>query len=262
MSNTFHKFPSTPHLVWLSDNTVRDDKVMTPQEAESFLSGTVSVEEKIDGANLGLSFSDEGELRFQNRGNWLKGKLDGQWERLRGWAATHETTLRRLLPPQHILFGEWCYARHSVSYTRLPDWFLAFDVYDGEHGLFWSVQRRNALTDKAGIVCVPSVAAGDFPMKKIKAMLAGRSAVGDLQREGLYLRRDDAEFLVARAKIVQPEFLQTIEEHWSKSGLTQNRLARTQLSSQSPLPVAPPVEATNVPSLSQVCPKSVPSKIL
>ena len=226
MSTAFHKFPSTPHLVWLSNNSVRNDKVMTPPEVASILADVVVVEEKIDGANLGLSFSDAGELRFQNRGSWLKGKFEGQWERLRGWAATHEATLRELLPPQHILFGEWCYARHSVSYSRLPDWFLAFDVYDEQENRFWSVRRRNALTDATGIAHVPEVARGQFSLEKIKSMIEGRSAVGDSSREGLYLRRDDADFLVARAKIVQPEFLQTIEEHWSKTGLTRNNLAR------------------------------------
>jgi hypothetical protein len=203
---------------------------MTPQEAASFLSETIIVEEKVDGANLGLSFGDEGELRFQNRGNWLKGKLDGQWERLRGWAATYEASLRHLLPPRHILFGEWCYARHSVSYTRLPDWFLAFDVYDGQSRRFWSVERRNALIKKTGIACVPEVARGHFSLQRITAMLSGKSAVGDFPREGLYLRRDDSEFLIARAKIVQPEFSQAIEEHWSKNGLTRNSLVHKQSS--------------------------------
>ncbi len=226
MSNTLHKFPSTPHLVWLSNNSVRADKIMTPQEVTSFLAGTVTVEEKLDGANLGLSFGDGGELRFQNRGNWLKDKFDGQWERLRGWAALHEAALRNLLPPRHILFGEWCYARHSVSYTRLPDWFLAFDVYDGNSGRFWSVHRRNTLTEKAEIVCVPEVARGHFTLQKIKMMLSGISAVGDFSREGLYLRRDDDEWLKVRAKIVQSEFTQTIEEHWSNAAFCRNQIER------------------------------------
>ena len=225
MTCPFHKFPSTPHLVWLSTNQVRDDKVLTPMEAKDFLSAPIIVEEKVDGANLGISFGVDGQLRFQNRGNWLQGKFDGQWERLRGWAAAHEAALRDLLPPQHILFGEWCYARHSVSYTRLPDWFLAFDVYDCHVSRFWSVSRRNALTSQIGLSCVPEVSRGQFSLEKIKSMLSGKSAVGDSTREGLYLRRDDPQYLLSRAKIVQPEFLQAIEEHWSKNGLTRNHLA-------------------------------------
>ena len=225
MSAAFHKFPSTPHLAWLSAGNVRDDKLMTAQEVKDFLSGPVIIEEKVDGANLGLSFGDNGELRFQNRGNWLKSKLDGQWERLRGWAAAHEHVLRERLPKPHILFGEWCYARHSVAYNRLPDWFLAFDVFDTVSERFWSTSRRNSLLVECGLACVPEVTRGTFALEKIKALLARQSAVGDSLLEGLYLRREDNQFLIARAKIVRPEFTQAIEEHWSKSGLIPNCLA-------------------------------------
>jgi hypothetical protein len=44
--------------------------------------------------------------------------------------------------------------------------------------------------------------------------------------EGLYLRRDSALWLEQRAKLVRPEFLQSIEEHWSAVPLRKNRLAR------------------------------------
>jgi hypothetical protein len=108
MSDVLHKFPSTPHLLWLGKNPVRDDKVMTREEAVEFLSHPIVVEEKVDGANLGISVGTDGGLRFQNRGNWLAGKLTGQWERLRGWAARHETEIREVLPSSHVLFGEWC----------------------------------------------------------------------------------------------------------------------------------------------------------
>ena len=51
----FYRFPHTPHLAWLGSAPPRDDKVLTPQEAKSFLSADVLVEEKVDGANLGFS---------------------------------------------------------------------------------------------------------------------------------------------------------------------------------------------------------------
>jgi hypothetical protein len=43
--------------------------------------------------------------------------------------------------------------------------------------------------------------------------------------EGLYLRRDQGGFLEARAKLVRPEFVQAIEEHWSSRTLERNGLA-------------------------------------
>ena len=35
-----------------------------------------------------------------------------------------------------VLYGEWLYARHTVVYDKLPDWFLAFDVFDSRKGKF------------------------------------------------------------------------------------------------------------------------------
>jgi len=98
MREVLHKYPSTQHLAWLGRENVRDDKVLTPAEVRSFLSESAVVEEKVDGANLGLSFGKAGELRFQNRGNWLARKLTRQWESLRVWAADHEAGLRNNLP--------------------------------------------------------------------------------------------------------------------------------------------------------------------
>ncbi len=60
ISSTFYRFPHTPHLAWLGSGPVRDDKVFTPQEANDFLSDGVSVEEKIDGANIGFSLDASG----------------------------------------------------------------------------------------------------------------------------------------------------------------------------------------------------------
>ena len=54
-----------------------------------------------------------------------------QFATLNTWIAAHKTELCRVLEPRrHILFGEWLRARHSVFYNRLPDYFLAFDIYD------------------------------------------------------------------------------------------------------------------------------------
>ncbi|HMM73809.1 MAG TPA: RNA ligase family protein, partial [Rhodocyclaceae bacterium] len=64
----FFRFPHTPHLAWLGPDAPRDDKVLAPAEARALLSGEVVVEEKLDGANLGLSLAPDGSLRAQNRG--------------------------------------------------------------------------------------------------------------------------------------------------------------------------------------------------
>lgn len=231
MREVLHKFPSTPHLFWLGDAGVRDDKVLTPAEVKVFLSGPVLIEEKVDGANLGLSFDATGQLRFQNRGNWLDGKLTGQWERLRGWAAEHEARISGVLPKDQILFGEWCYAAHSNHYARLPDWFLVFDVYDVKRRRFWSAARRDALAAAAGLATVPKLSMGVFTQTELLEMLAGPSALGGGPSEGMYLRREDGEWLLDRAKIVGSDFTQAISKHWSRESMVLNALRKTPVAS-------------------------------
>lgn len=75
---TFHKFPSTPHLAWLATKPIREDKLMTPVDRTAFLTKELAIEEKIDGANLGSSFSENGQLRLQNQGSWLTTPFQGQ----------------------------------------------------------------------------------------------------------------------------------------------------------------------------------------
>lgn len=223
--NELQRFPHTPHLAWLGPGKPRDDKVLSPAEVAELLSGDVVVEEKIDGANLGLSIGDDGALRAQNRGKYLTLEhASGQWKTLPRWLAPRIDALSDALFPDLILFGEWCVAVHSVHYTRLPDWFVAFDVFDRRRGEFWSVERRDALASRLGIALVPRLARGHFDLRKLQGML-GDSRYADGPAEGIYVRREDGQELVGRAKLVRPEFVQAIDEHWSRRPLRTNALA-------------------------------------
>ena len=71
MNDSFFKFPSTPHLAALPDVDIREDKVLSESERFDFLRHSLVVEEKVDGANLGISFDSEGNIRAQNRGAYL-----------------------------------------------------------------------------------------------------------------------------------------------------------------------------------------------
>jgi hypothetical protein len=219
----FFRFPRTPHLIWLGKDEARDDKVLPPEDASELLSGMVLVEEKIDGANVGLSLSDLG-IRAQNRGAYIERKnCHPQFKPLFRWLDAHRHSLTVALEPNLILFGEWCYAVHSVRYTKLPDWFLAFDVYDRYRDEFWSAVRRDEFTDGIGLARVPKVAQGRFNVPDIVRML-GASQLSNSPAEGVYVRRDDNERLVARAKVVRPEFVQQIDSHWSGRSMQTNTL--------------------------------------
>ena len=223
----FFRFPTTPHLAWLAkDGMPRDDKVMSPAEARELLSGDVVAEEKIDGANLGLSLASDGILRAQNRGQYLAEPHSKQFNRLPAWLAQHEDRLRSILRPGLILFGEWCAARHSLGYDALPDWFLLFDVYDRGSGKFWGTDRRNILAEQSGLVTTPIIYKGRTDLSTLKGLvMEARSYYrAGLPLEGIVVKKQDGGWCESRAKLVRPDFTQTINGHWRGRSIEWNRV--------------------------------------
>lgn len=222
----FFRFPHTPHLAWLGQGEPRDDKVLPSDEARSLLSGEVVVEEKLDGANLGLSLAADGAIRAQNRGQYLQEPHAGQFARLPAWLALHESGLVKVLAPDLLLFGEWCAARHSLGYATLPDWFLLFDVYDRAEDRFWSTVRRNAFADDAGLNVVPTVFTGHTTLTELTAMLQKTpSQYREGQPlEGVVVRQESNKYCLDRAKLVRPDFTQAIDVHWRKRAIEWNQV--------------------------------------
>lgn len=229
MTGDFFRFPQTPHLAWLGRGEPRDDKLLSVAQADELLRGNVVVEEKLDGANLGISLDKDGKLRLQNRGQYLHQPFAGQFARLPDWLTRHgdglRDTLRLFGDRDLLLFGEWCAARHSLDYDRLSDWFLLFDVYDRAAQKFWSSQRRNDLAQKTGLVTVPIVVRGRCSMGLLKDVLAtqpSRFRQGPL--EGLVIRRESVDWCESRAKLVSADFTQNIAEHWMRRRVEWNRV--------------------------------------
>ena len=94
----FFRFPHTPHIAWLAPGVPRDDKVLSPADAAEVLAGEVVVEEKLDGASLGFSVSPEGQVRPQNRGQYLAPPFHGQFARLGPWLAAHDIKIIFAVP--------------------------------------------------------------------------------------------------------------------------------------------------------------------
>ncbi|MCB0534791.1 MAG: RNA ligase family protein [Saprospiraceae bacterium] len=219
----FFKFPRTPHLFVLPGASIRDDKVMSESEANAFLSQAVIVEEKVDGANVGISFDRKGDLQFQNRGNYISPGGHPQFEPLWEWAYKRFEKLKKHLTERYILFGEWCYLKHSIQYTQLPDWFLGFDIYDRHSKYFLSVEKRNHYLMNCEIEPVPLVFKGHTTTSTLIAIMNKPSMLYPGPLEGLYLRLETGGHLNQRAKLVRSEFIQSIEEHWSKGRLVKNK---------------------------------------
>ena len=170
------KFPRTRHLFDAGGSSVsRDDLLLDKGEENSFYTRQsanarrggggqgqgvlVAIEEKVDGANLGISIGKDMQLKVQNRSHYVNSKTHRQFSILDSWLAEHSSALYSILEPErHVLFGEWLYAKHSIHYTKLPGYFMAFDLYDRKAKRFYSWRERNRLLKDSDIPIVRQIA--------------------------------------------------------------------------------------------------------
>jgi hypothetical protein len=247
------KYPRTQHLAGSRLQPGDHDLEQVPLAA---LRGQyVVVEEKVDGANAGISVVD-GELRLQSRGHYLVGcHRERHWDLFKQWAHAHAAALRQIVGDT-VLYGEWLYAKHTIFYDQLPHYFLEFDVRSPD-GTFWSTARRRALLAGAPFVrSVPVVWAGvcDDPealpalvrpslyksprwRDALAASAEGAGVPGERASretdpsdlaEGLYVKVEDGQRVIARYKWIRASFLTAVVDsgsHWLARPIVPNRLA-------------------------------------
>jgi atypical dual specificity phosphatase len=220
------KFPRTRHILNVGA-AARDDLIMPHTEAAGFLNCEIWVQEKCDGANIGISITADGTFRVQNRSHYVNSKDQAQFEKLDVWLQMHSAELWEILEPgRHILYGEWLYAKHSIHYTRLPGYFIAFDLYDKQTQTFMAQPRLEALLkEKApAIPLVPCIFHGTLTkLDDFRRFLCKESQFYDGLVEGIYVRVCDANVLVRRGKIVRTDFL-CGNKHWSKNQIERNQI--------------------------------------
>ncbi|MEZ6070025.1 MAG: RNA ligase family protein [Pirellulales bacterium] len=232
----FVKYPRTPHL--FGSTGTDDDKHLGKSESLAFLADeSLIVEEKIDGTNVGIHFSDGGEIVLQCRGHLITEGMHPQYDLFKQWAAVKRQVLEDRLADRYILFGEWVYAMHSVHYRRLPHYFFEFDIYDKQLAAFISLQRRLAILEGTGVLTVPVVHRGPASREQLAGLIGPSAydsqfenpvthAVDDLM-EGLYLRTEADNVVTRRSKVVRPEFVEKIKQstHWQQQAMLPNLLA-------------------------------------
>ena len=249
------KYPRTPHLAGSRPQPGDDDLAKVPFTAVR--GRRVVIEEKLDGANAGISFTRTGELRLQSRGHLLTGgPRERQFAPFKSWAATVAPRLWPALRDRYVLYGEWLYAKHTVFYDALPHYFCEFDVLDQVTGGFLGTPQRADLLAGCPVVSVPVLAVTEpttvaqltgwigpstcrTPGWRAALAAAATAAGVDPARataetdgsddmEGLYLKVEEGGRVVQRYKWVRPGFHQAITtsgSHWADRPLIANRLA-------------------------------------
>ena len=140
------------------------------------------------------------------------------------WIIDHSEALYEILDEDTILFGEWLYSKHSISYDLLPDYFLAFDLYSKKKNLFYS---RDILVDKlknTNIHYVREMYRGKIKDKnQLLKLIENKSIYTNERVEGIYLKIFDGNYVRKRSKLVRNDFI-TGNEHWTKRSIRKNSL--------------------------------------
>lgn len=254
--DTIIKYPRTPHLQ--GSRLQPGDEDLSQRPFSDIAGRHIVLEEKIDGANSAISFTDSGELRLQSRGHFLTGgNREKHYDLLKQWAAVHRDRLYDVLGDRYIMYGEWMYAKHSIYYDMLSDYFMEFDILDRDTDTFLDTPSRHALIRDLPVSSCPVLASGIFD--SIGGILAylGDSAyissdhIGHLREdaarlgldvdrvvretdaartmEGIYIKVEENGRVTDRMKYVRASFLQTIEQsqsHWLDRPIVPNRITR------------------------------------
>lgn len=222
--DVFVSFPHTPHIAWLSEQPLREDKLLDEEGLRFLFDGELEIEEKIDGTNLGISFNRDGDLLVQHRGGYVNPPWEAAYNGLAQWIGSRKENLFDELEDRFILFGEWCRYRHSIPYDRLPDYLIGFDVFDRSYECFLDTEQRDAVLERLEI-SKPCILDSDVSsVTDVMSLLQQHHSCYRISgaAEGLYLRRCHGGCVVARGKLVNPAFTQSIEAHWSRSSLVRN----------------------------------------
>lgn len=211
-------FPRTPHLPY-KPNVAAGDSVETEVSCLFNLpEGTIlSVQEKIDGANFGVALLDghpviRNRTKILTKGFYKNTQAKKQFLPAWNWFYQHKDKFLKLEQADSNLavYGEWMLMTHGLHYDRLPDWFIAYDLYDYEAQQFLSPHIALPMLRDAGFATVPEIHQGQLrDWQQLEEWCNQPTPFAtDQKREGLYLKVGVSYYSTARYKMVREGFEQ------------------------------------------------------
>lgn len=211
------KYPRTFHLPW-SEGATDDDKTHTLEAVEDMFGGKeVVITEKADGENTTI-YSD---------GTCHARSLDSGAHKSRDYVKAKAKELGCMgLPEGWRLMGENMFAQHSISYNKLPDFFVLFGVADDAN----TARSWEEVEDWAALLEIPHVPVlykGPWQGEKtMRAMYPFNSHYGDTVAEGYVVRVAGSfpmdKFSEHVAKFVRLGHVQAGSEHWMHKPVVPN----------------------------------------
>ena len=184
------KYPLTHHFPW-SDGVNDDDRIL--QSLQAFIGQRVIITEKKDGENTTL-YPDYMHAR----------SVDGRNHPSRSWVKQFWAGICADIPQGWRICGENLYAKHSISYSDLPSYFMGFSIWN-ERNTCLGWDEALEWFELLGITPVPVLYDGIFDEKVIRRLwsekdretiegyvgrLAGPIAYGEFREKvGKFVRR-------------------------------------------------------------------------
>lgn len=217
MEKKWIKYPLTMYFSFSPSIDNKDKKNIF--DINNFVGKNIVFTVKMDGSNLTMTKDHVGA-----RNGW-----DAQHESFDMAKAEH-AKIKHMIPENIQLFGEWLYAKHSIKYNNLANYFQIFSAFDMEGRKFLSWMETEAIARNVGFPTVPWIVT--YLYLENECDLAetieqqGNSAIGSGE-EGLVVRLMDSfsvdDFSNSVAKYVRKGHVQT-DEHWSHKAVERNQL--------------------------------------
>jgi hypothetical protein len=215
------KYNRTFHLPW-SPGATNDDKIAV--SVESLLNTPIVITEKMDGSNTSLEVV--GCFARTHSGPPSHASFDGL-------KALHGA-IKYKIPERIQLFGEWCFALHSIAYNELPGYFLMFNVRECSpelNDIWLSWEKVELWAEEIGVSTVPVLFKGQCTSEKelkeiVESLMIQPSQCGGI-REGVVVRLQgyfyDYRFSTSVMKCVRANHVQT-SEHWKDQEIIKNKI--------------------------------------
>lgn len=209
------EYPATRHLPWKPNN--KGDKVATLQEAAVIFDGErTCVQEKIDGANCGMAYLNghpvvRNRTKILRKGQEMKNPSQAQFASAWNWMHQNKSMFDVL--DEHgpySVYGEWMIQQHGMEYDALPEWFIAFDVYDWEKDHYIDPKKADNILRECGFSVIPTLLYGKLDSYETLEEFANGPSIFtlDAKREGIIVKVSNGESVTTKFKMVRQGFEQ------------------------------------------------------
>jgi len=142
----------------------------------------VVITEKLDGSNLALT----------RNAVYARSHSGPPSHPSFAWAKALQARVGAGIDEGVTLFGEYCYAVHSIVYESLPGYFFLFGVRDDASGEWWEWDMVAAQAEALELPSVPVLFRGtvqsEAELERLVRRLAAEPSVYGGEREGMVVR--------------------------------------------------------------------------